>query len=155
LIALALLLQAGAPGATATEPPPPRARIESIRVQLYYELSGTLSANIAPPANFTGWNTVIGEGDAKEAAQDVLVSVQLGSDGSDGFLTDRPLLITARNGKGKVIGTRSASAILVPYRGTVSTALWLRNATCAGKIGIEAQLGKQVRRTSVTLHCGE
>jgi len=39
----------------------PQAIIQSIRVQLYYEQSGTLSANIAPPAKFSGWNTVIGQ----------------------------------------------------------------------------------------------
>lgn len=153
MMVLALLLLAGAPATPS--PPAPQATIESIRVQLYYEGSGTLSGNIAPPAKFSGWNTVIGEGDAKEPAQDVLVSVRLKSDGSDGFLTETLLVITARNGAGKIIGQRTVRSILVPYQGTVASALWLPNATCAGKLRIEARFGKQVRTASASLDCGE
>lgn len=151
MIGLALLLLAGAPA----DPAPPRAEIESIRIQLYYELSGTFSPNIASPSSFSGWNTVIGEGDAKEQAQDVLVTVRLKSDGSDGFLTGAPLIITARNRAGKVIGSRTVRDILVPYKGTVSSALWLHNATCAGLLRIEARMGKQVKTTTASLACGE
>lgn len=140
---------------TAAEPPSPRATIESIGVQLFYEQSGTLSNNIAPPATFSGWNTVIGEGDAKEGAQDVLVTVRLKGNGQDGFMTETPLVITARNTAGKVIGTRTVTGILVPYQGTVATALWVNNATCAGKFKVEAKLGKQVRTATVALDCGE
>jgi hypothetical protein len=145
---LALLL-AGA------EPPPRIATLQDIRVQLFYELSSTLSPNIAPPATFSGWNTVIGEGDAKEAAQDVLVTVRLKGDGVDAILTETPLVITARNGAGKVLATRTVNGVLVPYEGTVSTALWVNNATCAGKLSIEAKMGAQVKRTQVALDCGE
>jgi len=155
MMALALLLLAGAPATPSPPATTPRATIESIRVQLYYEGSGTLSGNIAPPATFSGWNTVIGEGDAKEPAQEVLVSVRLKGDGSDGFLTETPLVITARNGAGKIIGQRTVRSILVPYQGTVASALWLPNAICTGKLRIEARLGKQVRTTSVSLDCGE
>ena len=155
---LALLALFAAPSAIARAPadtPPPQPTLESIRVQLYYELSGSLSANIAPPATFSGWNTVIGEGDAKEAAQDVLVSVHLTGNGVDAFLTETPLVITARNGAGKVIGTRSINGVLVPYQGTVSNVLWLQNATCVGKLNIEARFGKMVKKTAVNLDCGE
>lgn len=143
-------------GAATVDPPPPQAVIESVRAQLFYELSGTLSGNIAsPPSRFSGWNTVIGEGDAKEAAQDLLVTVRLKSNGADGFLTEAPLVITARNGAGKLLGSRSITGILVPYEGSVATALWINNATCAGKLTIEAKLGKEVKRATVALDCGE
>ncbi len=140
---------------TASEPPPRQATIQSIAIQLFYEMSGTLSGDIAPPRTFSGWNTVIGEGDAKEAAQDVLVTVRLKGDGQDALMTETPLIITARNSAGKVIGTRTVTGILVPYEGTVATALWVNNATCAGKFTVEAKLGKQVKKTVVGLDCGE
>jgi len=143
-------------GAAPADPPPPQASIESIRAQLFYELSGTLSGNVAsPPSNFSGWNTVIGEGEAKEAAQDLLVTVRVKGNGADGFLTETPLVITARNGAGKLLGSRSVTGILVPYEGSVATALWINNATCAGKLTIEAKLGKQAKRATVALDCGE
>lgn len=154
-ILAAILLTGTAALAKKNDQVRPQATIESVRAQLYYELSGTLSANIASPASFSGWNTVIGEGDAREAAQDLLVSVRLKGDGSDGFLTDRPLIITAWDRKGKVIGRRSVNSILVPYQGTVSTALWLPDVTCIGKLSIEARFGNQVRRETVSLDCGE
>ncbi|WP_088181800.1 hypothetical protein [Sphingobium sp. Z007] len=152
LVTAAVLLA----GAATADPPPPHALIESVRAQLFYELSGTLSGNIAsPPSRFSGWNTVIGEGEAKEAAQDLLVTVRVKGNGADGFLTETPLVITARNSAGKLLGSRSVTGILVPYEGSVATALWINNATCAGKLTIEAKLGKQVKTATVALDCGE
>ena len=53
-------------------------KIEAIRMQLFYETTGTLSADITPTPD--SWaNTVIGEGAAKEPANDIMVSVVLSS----------------------------------------------------------------------------
>ncbi|HEX9963625.1 MAG TPA: hypothetical protein VGB04_01425 [Allosphingosinicella sp.] len=44
---------------------------------LFYENTGRLSKDISPPVEFTGWNTVIGEGSAEDAADDLLVTVEV------------------------------------------------------------------------------
>jgi hypothetical protein len=135
----------------------PEARLGEIRAQLFYETSGTLSGDIARPGAFSGWNTVIGEGPAKEAAQDVLVAVRLlNADGAvDAALTTTPLVVTAKDGRGRVLATRRFTSVLIPMRGGTWNALWLRNATCGGKVRVEARFGAQVRRATLNLDCGE
>lgn len=51
--------------------------VGAFRMQLFYEDSGRLSKDISPPVEFTGWNTIIGEGSAEEAASDLLVTVEV------------------------------------------------------------------------------
>ncbi len=145
----AVLLAAGAPAPAAT--------LGEIRAQLFYEQSGTFSGDIARPGSFAGWNTVIGEGPAKEAAQDVLVTVPLAAaaGAQDARIAAEPLLLRARDGRGRTLASRTISAILIPWRGQVWSALWLRDATCAGKVTIDARLGGQTKRAVLALDCGE
>ncbi|MFT3966596.1 MAG: hypothetical protein QM690_12025 [Sphingobium sp.] len=133
--------------------PGPRPVIEHISMRLLYIYSGTLSGDIAPPASFDGWNTVIGEGDAKEAADDMLVTVRLkGVPEAGGF---PPVTIEARNGKGKLVGSRKADPYLTDLNGRAHVALWLHTIGCAGKLTVTVRMGQAVKAASVNLDCGE
>lgn len=151
-LATALILVCGG-GASAWSATPPPVAIEHIGAQLLYSGSGTLSRDIAPPATFSGWNTVIGEGDAKGSATDVLVSVTLTTP-SDEQALDTPLTVSARTAAGKVLAERKFSNILID-RGKVFEFLLLPNVTCAGKVTITATLGRQTRSATLALDCGE
>jgi hypothetical protein len=58
LAALSSLVLAGPAGAQAL-------KVDDIKVQLFYELSGTLSDDLTKQKKLSLWNTLIGEGDAK------------------------------------------------------------------------------------------
>jgi hypothetical protein len=122
-------------------------------MRLFYLYSGTLSGDIAPPAKFDGWNTIIGEGDAREAAEDMLVTVRLhGKPEAQAF---PPVLIEARNGKGKLVGSRKAEPYLTDIDGRAHVALWLHGIGCAGRLTVTVRMGKAVRKSAVDLDCGE
>ena len=139
---------------------PPRAAgptLGDIRIQLYYKITGTLSANVAPPAHPDFWNTGAGEGDAKEPAEDIVVSVPIRMPpGSDmGENSEVPLTLTVRNAAGKLLGARTFDFISIPYAQPVWSPLWISGIQCAGKITATAIWGKQRKSTSVTFSCGE
>ena len=127
--------------------------LDQITAQLFYSMTGTLSQNIAPPAHFSSWNTVIGEGDAKEPATDLVVGVVLTA--AQPQTTDAtPLVVTARQPGGKVLAQRTYRNILVE-RGRLVKVLFLPDVTCIGQIDIVATLGAQTRSATVHLDCGE
>ncbi len=148
------LLVLGADSALAAAPAPPDpAKLEKIRVQLLYERTGTLSEDIAPPSKFAIWNAVIGEGSAKEPATDVLVSAVVGGV-KDEENSTRPLTITVKDKKGKVLGQRTFSNMLIGEPGLVKSLL-LRDAACAGPITIEVSFNGVHKKTSIDMACGE
>lgn len=141
-------------GATpALADPPAAVTIDHIGAQLLYEGNGGLSGDIAPPATFSGWNTVIGEGDAKGPATDVLVSVTLRT-ASEQVSLDAPVSVSARAAGGRVLAQRRFSHVLID-RGKAVLFLLLPDATCAGKVTISATLGQQTRNATLALDCGE
>lgn len=146
----ALALSFGAGPAEAQEVKP---KIDAIAVQLYQATTGTLSQNIAPPAKFTAWNTVIGEGDAREPATDLLVSVTLSIAQKEGNSTI-PLQIKVADAKGKALASRRVTDMFFAKGRTVQ-ALFVPDATCAGPITVEATMGREKKTTKVTLACGE
>ncbi len=125
-----------------------------IEVRLFYERSGRLSPNIAPPARFTAWNTIIGEGDAQEPAQDLVATIAVRSGGAEANTTV-PVTLTARNEAGRVLATRTWRSILIGQSGQTVLPLFLANTACGGKITIEAQMGAARKRTTVSMDCGE
>lgn len=129
-----------------------------VRVQLFYEYSGKLSPDIAPPARFDLWNVGAGEGSAAEPASDALVTVALRMKPSDtAVFTGPPVTLTARNAAGKTIATRTFAKgmILVPTTGVSYARLWLSGVQCAGRVMIEARYGAQTRRAALNFACGE
>ena len=152
-LAPALFLAFAAGSAPAWADPPPPVAIAHIGAQLLYSNSGALSRDIAPPAKFSGWNTIIGEGDAGGAASDVLVTVTLTSPSSQ-LNVATPLFISARSAAGKVLAQRKITNILID-NGKAFEFVLLPDATCAGKVTITATLGQQTRTAALALDCGE
>ncbi|HEU0099785.1 MAG TPA: hypothetical protein VFQ67_13555 [Allosphingosinicella sp.] len=131
---------------------PPAPGIGAFRMHLFYENSGRLSKDISPPVKFTGWNTVIGEGSAEEAANDLLVTVEV--KGPPGEAIEQPLILVAR-AKGKVLAQRRFDSLLTNVQGRTYKALWLSDVGCAGRIEIVATIGRSTRKTAISLDCGE
>ncbi len=136
----------------AAPSPPAGPSVGAIRMQLFYEDSGRLSGNIAPPAEFTGWNTVIGEGSAEESANDLLVLVEARI--PPGAAMDQQLSVVAR-AKGKVLGQRRFDNLLTTTEGKTWKALWLADVGCAGRIEVTATIGRSTRKSAISLDCGE
>ncbi|MEO7177202.1 MAG: hypothetical protein ABIW83_00010 [Allosphingosinicella sp.] len=131
---------------------PPAPSVGAIRMHLLYEDSGRLSKNIAPPVEFSGWNTVIGEGSAEESADDLLVLIEVR--GPPGENIETPLSVVAR-GKGKVLAQRRFTSMLTSAQGRTWKALWLADVGCAGRIDIAASIGRSTRKSAINLDCGE
>ena len=155
-------LAALAPGllaipAGAAEPPKkPPVRIAEIEARLFYDTTGTLSDDLlARKEPFSGWNTVIGEGPAGGAATDLLVDVKIAGSGSDEQSIDDPLEIWVTDKAGKTLARRVVANLLVPYRGALHNAVWLRDVGCAGKLTMHARFRKQVKTATLALDCGE
>jgi hypothetical protein len=130
----------------------PAPRVGAFKMQLYYESTGRLSKDISPPVEFTGWNTIIGEGSAEEAASDLLVTVEV--KGPPGEFIEVPLTLVAR-AKGKVLAERKFDSLLTTVEGRTWKALWLSDVGCAGRIEVTATIGKSTRKTAISLDCGE
>jgi hypothetical protein len=128
-----------------------------IRLQLYYKTTGTLSANVAPPARLSFWNTGAGEGDVKEPAEDLLVSVpiQMPSGRDMGENSEVPLTIRVNTRAGKLLASRTFTFISIPYKDPVWSPLWVNGIQCAGPIIATAIWGKQRRTAAISLDCGE
>jgi len=133
--------------------PAPVLHLESIRVQLLYTSSGTLSEDVAPPADFSLFNTVIGEGSAAEPANDFLVGVLVTSP-SDQANGTVPLVVTVKDAQGKVLARRTFSSIFVDDHRSVSS-VFVPDATCAGAVTVEAVMGAQKLKTRLDFVCGE
>jgi hypothetical protein len=141
---LAALLAAPAPASAPS--------VGAFRMQLFYENSGRLSKDISPPVDFTGWNTVIGEGSAEEAANDLLVTVEVR--GPPGEAVEQPLTLVAR-ARGKILAQRRFDGLLTDVRGRTWKALWLTDVGCAGRIEVTATIGRSTRKSAISLDCGE
>ena len=136
----------------AATPAAPAPRVGAFKMQLYYENSGRLSKDISPPVEFTGWNTVIGEGSAEEAANDLLVTVEVR--GGPGELIEQPLTLVAR-ARGKVLAQRKFDTLLTTVEGRTWKALWLNDVGCAGRVEVTATIGRSIRKSAISLDCGE
>lgn len=122
-------------------------------VRLWYEETGRLSDNIAPPRTFTLWNALIGEGDAEEHANDALFTVDLKSDGEQNV--SQPLVLTATDAHGEVLAKRTFPSLLTSEAGSVTAPLWVHDVGCAGRVAFTAQLGSTRRTVTLDFNCGE
>ena len=122
-------------------------------VRLWYEGTGRLSDNIAPPRDFALWNAIIGEGTAEENANDALFTVEIHANGEQNIAT--PLTMTATNSKGKILGQRIFSGFLTSHDGKVVAPLWIRNVGCAGRVNFSARFGRQKESVTLNFDCGE
>jgi len=156
LIAASFAAQAQ-PQSSNRETRPPSAlqaaRIGVMRAYLYYEETGRLSANIAPPQEFTAWNTIIGGGDAEEIANDLIVNVELLTNGEQNV--SEPLRIVARAPDGRVIAQRTFDSFLTSTQGRAFKMLLIPNSTCLGRITVTASIAEQARELVMDFDCGE
>ncbi|MCC3244361.1 hypothetical protein LG047_03315 [Methylocystis sp. WRRC1] len=127
--------------------------ISGVEARLFYEGTGILSDNIASPAPFNGWNTMIGEGDAKQPANDLIVTVSLTSTPAEANVKG-PLIISVVNEKGRTIASRKFKSLFFKD-GKAVKALYLRDAACIGKVTLKARLGAQERIGNIELNCGD
>jgi hypothetical protein len=132
-----------------------------IEVRLFYKGTGRLSEDLlSRKQEFLFHNAVIGEGDAEEPADDLMISVKMSTasrgkaDDNQKFV-DSPVEIVARDAKGKVLGRRVHDTVLTSYEGTEHKVLWLNDVTCAGEVRVTATFGKQTKSATLSLGCGE
>jgi hypothetical protein len=137
----------------AEAPLPEFVTLGDIRMHLFYAETGRLSPDISPPNEFAAWNTVIGGGAAEEQADDLAVVVELRSDGDQPVR--QPLVITAQNARGRMLGQRRFVDGLTGENGRAYYMLYLPNVGCAGEIRVTATFGRHVRRETLALNCGE
>src|SRR3954453_19055522 len=87
--------------------------MSDIQARLFFSETGRLSDDLlARKKQFVFWNTIIGEGDAEENADDLLVSVTLtagkfGTPEENEQNVPGPLTIKATDARGKVLGART------------------------------------------------
>lgn len=136
-------------------------KLGPIRAQLFYKNSGKLSPDVLSLANkFVFWNTIIGEGDAAEPADDMVVSVGVTSAGTgvgetrEANLKD-PIKIVAVDEKGKVLGSRIFGNVFINSAGVSILPMWLRDSTCWRKITVIASYKEQHSRAVLQMACGE
>ena len=123
-------------------------------MQLFYEGSGRLSPDLTQaPDGFVGRNVIIGEGDAEEPANDLLVAAELQSLDEEFVKTSLRIVVT--NDKGKYLASREYRTFLVPKGGHVYLPVWIRDAGCAGTVKVDVRFGNQHKSEALGLQCGE
>jgi hypothetical protein len=127
--------------------------LENTSVRLWYEGTGRLSDNILVDRNFALWNIIIGEGSAEENANDALFSIDVRSQGQEN--TQRPLIMTATDERGRVLARRTFLSVLTSQAGNATMALWIRDIGCAGTVVFLAQQGIVRKSVSLDFNCGE
>ncbi len=133
--------------------------VTDIRAQLFLERSGKLSDNLVG-ANKALHNTVIGEGDAGEPADAVLVTLVFSgarnSKSSDKIARDLASITVKQQAKTgeKILLRRVYGGFLFGESGRIHKAFLLDNATCA-PLEIEVKVGKSARTAKLDFSCGE
>ncbi len=127
--------------------------LTGVEARLFYEGTGVLSENIASPATFHAWNSAIGEGDARQPANDLVVTAALASTPAEATVKG-PLVISVINEKGRPIAKRKFKTVFFKD-GKAAKALFVPDAVCIGKVTIKAVFGAQQRVANVELNCGE
>ena len=129
--------------------------IENLRAHLFYERSGTLSENVLV-SKPVFWNTVIGEGEVKEPASNVLIVVELV--GPEDASSETPVTIEVfsdRDGWQQIARKSFDFVYTVPgNRPTVARALWVEDATCS-PMRIIAKHGTDEMKAEIPFACGE
>lgn len=154
MVALGACLVALLPGAASAQ-----VAVAEIRAQLFLERSGKLSENLAG-ANKSLHNTVIGEGDAGEPADAVLVTLSFtgpkNSRSSDKIARDLASVTVRQQAKTgeRILLKRAYGGFLFGESGRIHKAFLLDSATCA-PLEIEVKVGRSSKSTKLDFSCGE
>ena len=128
-----------------------KVQIADIEVRFLYERSGTLSDDITAMKDFTAWNTLIGEGSAKESANDILIAVRITANGE--VYDERTLTISAFDSDRNPLAERTINGVGIKDSGYAH--MLLEQSTCEGEIILEAAIGDQTMSEKIELFCGE
>ena len=152
LVGLTLASVAG----VAAAAPVSAIRLSPLTARFYYTDRGDWSGNMFDKdGHYSGWNSIIGEGDAGGPFDDVMIDVGLAAPGSTNAINvDQPLVLKAFKGK-RVIATRTNRNMLIPLNGQAHVALFLVDVGCGGTIDVVATYKKQVRKGQLAMACGE
>ncbi|MCP5396543.1 MAG: hypothetical protein H6918_07410 [Sphingomonadaceae bacterium] len=127
-------------------------RLDRVSAHFFYKDTGELSDNLLEREDFAAWNTIIGDGE-NGPADDVLVVATITGPQEDYINDTLELWVTGENGK--VIGQRRFDGMLLTSAGSVSSPLWLADATCAGELTIHARFRGKEKTARLQLYCGE
>jgi hypothetical protein len=140
-------------GSTQVQGDTVAAHLGQSQVRLWYQETGRLSEDIAPPKTVGLWNTIIGEGGAEENADDALFIMEIRTTGEQNIA--QPLTLTATNKSGKILAQRTFKTILTSEMGTAVLPLWVKDIGCAGTVVFSAAMGVERRTFSIDFPCGE
>ncbi len=156
-LAVALLAGGGAAGLhAARKPAAPAYRLSAMKAMLFYEHSATFSGDLLSQRGLSLWNTIVGEGDAKEPAHAVLVTVRVtGEAGS--FEPTRRVELAART-ENRVILRQAQDIGVLNAEGRTHVGFWLYGVGCS-KVRLRARLVGQAtespRTGEIPFECGE
>jgi hypothetical protein len=149
--ALALAAPVAATAAPATAP----YAVEALQVRLYYPQSGTFSPDI--PSSASLFNTIIGEGWAREPSTAILVQARVGGQRGS-FAAGRRVRLEVRRPSGRLVDRQTAEVGLIGGAGVTRIGFMVQGTGCA-KIRVRVTLLGQSpasRRTrDVPFVCGE
>lgn len=130
-------------------------QVEDVGIRLFYETSGTLSEDITKQKEFHLWNTLIGEGDAKEPASSFLITVTL-SGKPESFRKRAVVTVTIRdaNSQARVPTVHRIKNLVFGRTGRLVKAVWVENRVCSPLI-ISAAVQHSSRTIHVPFSCGE
>ena len=153
LLASTFLAALAAPDAVA------QVAVAEIRAQLFLERSGRLSDNLVGAGKALR-NTVIGEGEAGEPADAVLVTLVFtgarNTKSSDKIARDLASVTVKQKTKTgeKIALSRVYGGFLFGESGRIHKAFLLDNATCA-PLDIEVKVGRSSKTARIDFTCGE
>jgi hypothetical protein len=128
--------------------------VEDIRVQLFYERSGTLSEDFTKVKDVSFWNTIIGEGIAKEPANSFLVSVVLRGKPASFVESERVVVTVFVESKKSKVLQRRFDSFLFGDEGRVVKPVFVENQTCA-PIRISARSKANTKTMTLPFKCGD
>ena len=123
--------------------------VSSIEVRLFYNGSGTFSEDIIDNKEFILWNTIIGEGSAKEPSDRFYIKVKIA--GSVDTYSDETInLLVQSKETGKVLYSEKFNRFLFSKSGTTYRAIMLADYNCEPLIISVGKVSKLLE-----FHCGE
>lgn len=150
IVGAAGLLASSQAALAATDPD---MHLDSMQIKLVYKGTGVLSQDIAS-GPFSAWNTVIGEGEAAEPADDMIAFVVVGSMGEQSF-RETPVDVVATDAHGKILARRRFENVLTTDAGKASLPMFIPDSTCSGMVTVTATMGSERMAKSVAMACGE
>jgi hypothetical protein len=128
--------------------------VSKIEAFLIYGQSGKLSPDIAPPSQeIDFWNTMIGEGGAREWTEDILVIVhieKISGDSSGGVIS---IKVVDHKSK-KVLLSKLSAQVSFGETKTAAKAFTLENIQCTN-LDIIIKAGKNSKTVNLPFACGE